>query len=141
MATMIRNDCYASGKRCRQSGHTLETRTPPGLWCRYDKSIISRLRQAAGYGEVNRFVHAARVACARRAFFATSQGLNSVGLQTIQPSDTVVVMFGASVAYVLRREGTHYRLIGDCYVHSLMDGEAVRMWKDDVLAIEDFGLR
>jgi hypothetical protein len=117
----ICNDYYASGKRCLESGHTLETRMPSGLWCRYDTGILARLRQTASSGKST----AARVACTGRVFFTTSRGLTGVGPRKIQPGDTVVVLFGARVPYVLRRKGNHYRLIGDCYVHGLVDGEAV----------------
>jgi hypothetical protein len=52
----------------------------------------------------------------------------------IQPGDIVCVFFGASVPYVLRTVGGEstdgfyrviHQLVGPCYVHGIMDGEAL----------------
>jgi len=37
------------------------------------------------------------------------------------------IFFGGRVLYVIRsRENGHYEFIGECYVHGVMDGEAVK---------------
>jgi hypothetical protein len=47
----------------------------------------------------------------------------------MQVGDVVAVLFGARVPFVLRQQQDgRYRLIGDCYVHRMMDGEAIRGW-------------
>ena len=54
--------------------------------------------------------------------------------------DLVVVFNGGAMPFVLRRseyiEGD-FRLIGGCYVHGLMRGEAVRSpkWKDEEFSL------
>ena len=40
--------------------------------------------------------------------------------------DAVCVMFGGKVPMVLRRLGSCWVCISECYVHGIMDGEAVR---------------
>ena len=43
--------------------------------------------------------------------------------------DIVCVLFGCSVPVVLRKHEDsgvdHYKFIGECYIHGIMDGEAV----------------
>jgi hypothetical protein len=49
--------------------------------------------------------------------------------------DYICILFGCSVPVVLRGvkhvptstqdKGTHYEFVGECYVHGMMDGEAV----------------
>jgi hypothetical protein len=80
-----------------------------------------------------------------RNLFVTSSGHLSLGLTTTQPGDEICVVLGCSVPLVVRpladyrfkyesqgRFDWHesgeikYRpLIGECYYHSFMDGEAV----------------
>jgi hypothetical protein len=41
-----------------------------------------------------------------------------------------VTLFGGNVPYVLRPVGDdHYRLVGECYFHSVMGGQVVEEWK------------
>lgn len=52
----------------------------------------------------------------------------NVGLQV---DDLVCVFIGASTPFVVREmEDGYFRLVGECYIHGLMDGEAM----DDLLA-------
>lgn len=41
--------------------------------------------------------------------------------------DLLYALFGGSVLYVLRPEGDRFILVGECYVHGLMDGEAMQL--------------
>jgi hypothetical protein len=42
------------------------------------------------------------------------------------PGDIICIFFGGSVPYVLRHDGSDcYQLIGECYVHGFMSGEAM----------------
>ncbi|KAI1077748.1 heterokaryon incompatibility protein-domain-containing protein [Whalleya microplaca] len=66
-----------------------------------------------------------------RKFFAvagpnlTSDELFGMGSRRIQEDDCICILFGCSVPVVLRRRNREFSLIGECYVHSMMDGEAV----------------
>jgi hypothetical protein len=54
--------------------------------------------------------------------------------------DLVVVLFGGRVPFVLRQQGKRYTLIGECYIHDVMDGEAIDMWREGRLRDETFVL-
>ncbi|KAK0738840.1 heterokaryon incompatibility protein-domain-containing protein [Schizothecium vesticola] len=59
-----------------------------------------------------------------RALFATCTGYLGSGLESVRVGDEVWILAGASVPCVLRPTtgGKRYRLVGDAYVHGLMDG-------------------
>ncbi|KAH8744640.1 heterokaryon incompatibility protein-domain-containing protein [Hyaloscypha sp. PMI_1271] len=44
---------------------------------------------------------------------------------TALPGDKLVIFFGASIPFVVRKHGDYHELIGGCYVHGAMDGEMV----------------
>lgn len=46
--------------------------------------------------------------------------------------DYIAVLAGGRFPFVLRSTGDHYRLIGPCYVHGIMDGEAFLDDLDDL---------
>jgi hypothetical protein len=39
---------------------------------------------------------------------------------------------------ILRRRGSAYRLVSDCYINGLIDGEAVDMWQNGELELKSF---
>jgi hypothetical protein len=62
-----------------------------------------------------------------KRFAASSDGyLASVPASSL-PGDVVCVVMGAAVPFVLRPLGDGYQLIGECYMHGLMYGEALEM--------------
>lgn len=75
-------------------------------------------------------------ACKRRVFFVTDDGymgLGPQGLGTAQVGDKICVVQGCHVPFVIRPHTTEpsgeqsYQLVGEAYVHGLMDGEAMTM--------------
>jgi hypothetical protein len=61
-----------------------------------------------------------------RVFVATSLRHFCLAREDAQPGDVVFVAMGAETPYLLRPRGSgKYQLIGDCYVHGFMDGQAV----------------
>jgi hypothetical protein len=63
-----------------------------------------------------------------RRFAVTRKHYMVLGPDDCQVGDVVAVLFGGNVPYVLRSaEDGRYRLIAECYVHGLMDGEALVM--------------
>lgn len=76
------------------------------------------------------FYMAMRRACSNRCVFSTTSGRLGVGPARMQPGDTVAILYGGEVPLILRpsqrysRKATH-ELVGNCYVHGIMDGEAV----------------
>jgi hypothetical protein len=77
---------------------------------------------------------------ANRRFFVTREGYLGLGPNALQAGDEVYVIKGSNVPFVLRKSDRSnldrqpedeiqmipfpiFRLIGDCYVHNIMDGE------------------
>ena len=67
----------------------------------------------------------ARVATWGHSFFITTKGYMGLGSQAMKAGDVVVVLAGGEVPFVLRRAGELFQLVGECYVHGIMNGEAV----------------
>jgi len=71
-----------------------------------------------------------------RRFGITMSGRMLLGPRDVVPGDVVCVLHGGDVPFVLRpRGGNRYSLVGECYVHGLMDGEAM---KDHKLEVQEF---
>jgi hypothetical protein len=65
--------------------------------------------------------------CNGRQFSVTAS--NSIGLvpKLATIGDEIFLLAGGKFLYVLRPQGDFYRLIGECYIHGLMDGEALEL--------------
>lgn len=66
-----------------------------------------------------------------RRLFVTDNGMLGLGPLAMREDNEVVVLFGGNVPFVLRPHGNgqHYRLVGECYMHGVMEGRAVRDWR------------
>ena len=59
-----------------------------------------------------------------RRGFVSSKGYLGLGPQYTREGDIMVIIFGADMPYILRKlENGQYMLIGEAYVHGIMDGE------------------
>ncbi|KAH0536279.1 hypothetical protein FGG08_006840 [Glutinoglossum americanum] len=68
-----------------------------------------------------------RVAYSGRRLFRTERNYIGITAQSLQEGDTVWVLAGATVPTVLRRlQNGNWKLVGEAYVHGIMNGEAVR---------------
>jgi hypothetical protein len=76
-----------------------------------------------------------------RRLLTTSQGLLGIGSQTVLPGDLVCILFGCSMPIVLRGVDGGFQVIGECYVHGLMDGEGLELLQQQGLVIRDFNIR
>ncbi|OCL11408.1 hypothetical protein AOQ84DRAFT_269871, partial [Glonium stellatum] len=62
----------------------------------------------------------------RRVLY-TKMGYMGIGPAACEIGDIVCVLFGGQVLYVLRpRNNGKYEFVGECYIHGLMDGQAVK---------------
>jgi len=84
----------------------------------------------------------------RRRIFFTDKGFVGTGPAGIQRGDALYLLVGGRAPFILRKSGkckvplvssrrqlvtmerNCYELIGDCYVHGLMDGEGMKPWKE-----------
>jgi hypothetical protein len=71
----------------------------------------------------------------KRTFFLTGEGYMGLGPHSMSVDDLVYLLIGGKTPFILRsandrtvgRLGTKlcHQLIGDCYVHGIMHGEAM----------------
>jgi hypothetical protein len=70
-----------------------------------------------------------REACLGRRFFITKKGYFGIGPAELEEGDEIYILAGGKVPLVLRpspeSQPNTFELVGDCYVHGVMDGEAV----------------
>jgi hypothetical protein len=70
---------------------------------------------------------AARDTCWNRTIFTTNKGYIGVGPKFLLIGDLVCVLSGGRVPFILRRKGDIFQLIGECYVHGIMSGQALEL--------------
>jgi hypothetical protein len=80
------------------------------------------------------------VTVSKRQFIITRHGLMGMASGGVQQGDLVTVLLGADMPYVLRppREAGSWKLIGESYVHGMMNGEALTRIKKEDLKNCDF---
>jgi hypothetical protein len=61
-----------------------------------------------------------------RRFLISSNNYIGLAPTEAQVGDEIFVLAGSSVPFILRPENGHHLVIGEGYVHGLMDGEASR---------------
>jgi hypothetical protein len=60
----------------------------------------------------------------KRRAFVTKRGYLGIGPVHLEPGDSIVILLGAAVPFVLRNvDEEKYKLVGEAYVHGVMDGE------------------
>ena len=96
----------------------------------YDGQTISN---ATSVTQSNLFSRAHTSATEGRKFFVTQRGFMGLGNQAAEVGDLVVVLAGGVTPFVLRRDGVDlYRLVGEAYVHGLMEGKYLKAgWTED----------
>lgn len=64
--------------------------------------------------------------CYNRRFFVSSAERYGWAVDGTKVGDVVVVFYGCPYPFLLRESSDEsYRIIGDCYIHGFMDGEAM----------------
>jgi hypothetical protein len=75
-----------------------------------------------------------------RRFFITRNGYFGLGPQAARQGDRIVVLLGVDVPLVLRRLDKTHHVVGEAYVHGIMNGEAVEQWRLGMKEIRKFVL-
>ncbi len=61
-----------------------------------------------------------------RQFFMSEKGYMGLALITTRAGDAVCILFGGQVPFIVRkREDFGHSMLEECYVHGIMDGEAI----------------
>ncbi|MCJ1404919.1 hypothetical protein MMC11_008145 [Xylographa trunciseda] len=111
--------------------HTL-TRGGKVLWDHNNKNFVStpsgeNTRQLAGIVKMRRFAK-------------TTAGLLALVSHQAEVGDVIYVLHGASVPFVLRPRGNAFWLISECYVHGMMDGEALQSVRDGRVQVKPISI-
>ncbi|TVY80898.1 Heterokaryon incompatibility protein 6, OR allele [Lachnellula suecica] len=84
---------------------------------------------------------AIRSATTRRTLFLTARGHMGLGPAKMREGDSLSILLGGKTPFILREAATRsisdhgynkrqcFEVVGDCYTHGLMDGEAMRKWR------------
>lgn len=92
-------------------------------------------------GDELKFLQEIRQHCNLRRFFVTQAGHFGVGPALMEPGDLCYVFIGASVPFIIRpvpdAETPRYVLVGECYIHRFMKGEAIDKWKNGENSLQD----
>lgn len=68
-----------------------------------------------------------------RLFAITKEGYYVLAPKVAEPGDQICVLFGGKSPFCLRPQGETYLLVGECYVHGFMNGEAIDMLAQSAL--------
>ena len=79
--------------------------------------------------------HVLRYAQNRRLAYSMKGYMALVSHQS-EEGDLLYALFGGSVLYVLRPKGDQFIFVCECYVHGLMDGEAMQFPESGQAVIE-----
>ena len=75
-----------------------------------------------------------------RCVFTTKQGHMGIGPFDTQRGDVAVVLLGANVCFVLRPAGPNFELVGDAYIHGVMEGELLEEFRNGAVDARMFRL-
>jgi len=76
-----------------------------------------------------------------RAWITTTRGYVGLAPEDVKEGDVICILFGGKVPYALRPRDGHYLFLGECYVHGIMDGEAMDMLTDGRIQETTFDIR
>jgi hypothetical protein len=78
--------------------------------------------------------------CNDRAFFTTEKGYVGQGTNRCQAGDIVCVLLGCNLPIILRPVEEHYEVIGEIYIHGIMQGEAMQALERGEVHLQSFEL-
>jgi hypothetical protein len=102
--------------------------------------VSPALNEIAATGDHSKWSRAANGASKRRKFARTKKGYYILGPKVLEVGDIVCVLFGGKTPFCLRPWKRNYLLVGECYVHGFMDGEAINMMERGELTEEIFDI-
>ena len=76
----------------------------------------------------------------RRMVVSRKGYLGLVPFET-ERDDLVCVLLGGEMPFILRPKGNYYTLVGECYVHGIMDGEVLEAAHDGSIQLQEFSLQ
>lgn len=69
---------------------------------------------------------------------ATARGYLGLGPPLVQPGDVCCILWGGQVPFILRAVDEHWILIGEAYVHGVMEGQVLDFMEEEMLEERSF---
>lgn len=91
----------------------------------FDTDFTNLLIQKADGGTWSNFSSKAASVCHTRTLVITRKGYFGLGPGATRAGDLCCIIFGSPVPLILRHADENYQLVGEAYVHGVMNGEAV----------------
>ena len=66
-----------------------------------------------------------QLCCTGKKLFSTTSGHIGLGNVTLEPGDLVCVFLGGRTPFIVRPVDRKYKFVGECYLHGIMQGEAL----------------
>lgn len=104
-------------------------------------AVEQDVRDVAVSGEHAKFVECAACTAGFRTFVTTVGGYYVLAPTPVEKGDVLCVLFGGRTPYILRPKGEHYLFVGECYVHGIMNGEAIGMMERGEKPVTTFRIR
>ncbi|KAI0100210.1 HET domain-containing protein [Nemania sp. FL0031] len=108
------------------------------IWQEDCKRVMTALTHLAIGGDPQIYMNLAKSYCFNRSFFITSRGYMGMGPADSQVGDSIVILYGGGVPYIIRRQESNWSFIGESYCYNVIHGEMIEARdRGDVLE-EDF---
>ncbi len=88
------------------------------------------LQEMSQGGNAFKFIDLASRICQNRCLFVTTGGFLGLGPANSKLGDIVHILGGANMPIILRPFGGYFGVVGDCFIHGIMDGEAIGALKE-----------
>lgn len=130
----VQNFVHWSGKLpCASS--TIDEHTLLAPFLGPKSSLMSRIWHSRGdmrrkeslntHVVTHKYCGRSKTSLQRRSFFTTLKGYIGLGPSSTERGDLICILYGCKKPLVLRPQGEHFVVVGECYVHGLMFGEAM----------------
>lgn len=132
LAQTLTNGCIGVDRsRPYNSVPSIEWLSHAASYISYQQHLFSRdiapsLLELASNGDAFRWSSEATLVSRYRRFAVTSSdGYYVIGPEALRDADTIVILRGGRTPFVIREvEDGLWKLLGECYVHGIMNGEA-----------------
>jgi hypothetical protein len=106
-----------------------------------DKKALDLLHNLSDGGVSEEYSALVGNFCFDRSFVTTSKGRMGIGPSDTRVGDTVSVIPGGGVPYIMRQNGSGWALVGESYIAGLMNGEAIQAHQQGLIQDEILDLR
>lgn len=99
------------------------------------ESLLETLRSGAVGGNPSQFTVDFQLRSLPRSFLCTDRGFIGIGPKVARKGDQCWVLSGAKVPFILRprASNSHYKILGEAYIHGIMRGEAMIGEEKDIV--------